>query len=181
MRRTVTLLMTCLEQNGLVYRISELVYRHNGNILHADQHIDSQTGQFFSRVEWNLESSDLYDTELRRASQPLANDVGMELELRFSDERPRIAIFVSNLDHCITDLLSRNGIGELRAELVAIVSNHESLRPIATRDGIPYHLFPVTPKSKRGQEKRELELLDSLRVDLVILARYMQILSKDFV
>ncbi len=181
MDRTVTLLMTCRDQKGLIYRISEFIFRHNGNILHADRHIDSETGQFFYRVEWDPGSLDLSDKELKQAFQPLANDVGMEWELRFSDERPRVAIFVSKLDHCLMDLMYRKGSGELPAEFVAIVSNHEWLQSVATTHGIPYHVFPVTPGNKRAQEQKELELLESLHVDLIILARYMQVLSKEFV
>ncbi len=105
----------------------------------------------------------------------------MEWELRFSDEHNRIAIFVSRLDHCLVDLLHRHAIGELHTDLVAVVSNHELLRPLAEQHGIPYYVFPITADSKRAQEEKELRLLDSLKVDLVVLARYMQILTESFV
>jgi formyltetrahydrofolate deformylase len=181
MSATATLLMTCKDQTGLVYRISEFIYRHNGNVLHADQHIDFSTGQFFSRVEWDLEGFDLSRPELEQQFEPLAQSLGMEWELRFSSDRPRIAIFVSRLDHCLVDLLHRHSIGEFRGELVCVVSNHEDLRHHAHSYGIPFHVFPITRENKEGQEQRELELLESERVDLVILARYMQILTEHFV
>jgi formyltetrahydrofolate deformylase len=181
MSETATLLMTCKDQTGLVYRISEFIYRHKGNVLHADQHIDLSTGQFFSRVEWDLEGFDLSTPELGQQFKPLAESLGMEWELRFSNDRPRIAIFVSRLDHCLVDLLHRYSIGELRGELVCILSNHEDLRNHAESYGIPFHVFPISKENKEEQEQRELELLESQQVELVVLARYMQILTESFV
>jgi formyltetrahydrofolate deformylase len=181
MGTTATVLITCQDRKGLVHRISEFVFRHNGNILHADQHIDFESGQFFSRVEWDLDGFALAREQIGPEFEALASSLGMRWELRFSDERPRAALFVSRLDHCLIDLLHRHTIGELQADFVAIVSNHEQLRPAAEARGIPYHVFPITRESKRAQEKKELELLDSLRVDLIILVRYMQILSEEFV
>jgi len=180
-RRTATLLLRCKDQKGLVHRISDFIFRHEGNILHADQHIDFETGLFLSRVEWDLEGFTLEEHEVARVFKPLADSFEMSWELRFSDEPIRMAIFVSRHDHCLTDLLHRHAIGELRSELVAIVSNHPDLRPLAERSGIPYHTFPVTPENKREQEERELKLLDSLRIDLIVLARYMQVLTPEFV
>jgi len=181
MSETATLLMTCKDQTGLVYRISEFIYQHRGNVLHADQHIDLSTGQFFSRVEWDLEGFDLARPELEQRFKPLADSLGMEWELRFSNDRPRIAIFVSGLDHCLVDLMHRYSIGELHGELVCIVSNHEDLRNHAQSYGIPFHVFPINKENKEEQEKRELELLASQRIELVVLARYMQILTENFV
>ena len=180
-RKTATLLMTCQDQKGLVYKISDFIFRHNGNILHADQHIDFETGRFFSRVEWDLEGFGIPEEEIKEKFKSLADALGMDWELWFSDERPRIAIFVSRLDHCLTDLLHRDSMGELQADVILIVSNHEDMRPLADRHQIPYHTFPVTKTNRRAQEEKELRLLDSLRVDLIILARYMQILSEEFV
>lgn len=181
MRKTATLLMTCQDQKGLVHKISDFIYRRNGNILHADQHIDFETGQFFSRVEWDLEGFSLAKEKIGPEFKPLADSLGMEWELRLSDERTRVAIFVSRLDHCLVDLLHRHAIGELQADLVAIISNHELLRPLAGQRGVPYHVFPIAPENKSAQEAKELELLRSLKVDLIVLARYMQILTEEFV
>ncbi|MBI2361234.1 MAG: formyltetrahydrofolate deformylase [Deltaproteobacteria bacterium] len=181
MPTTATLLMTCQDQKGLVQKISDFIYRRNGNILHADQHIDFGTGQFFSRVEWDLEAFGLAREKIGPEFSRLADSLGMQWELRFSDERTRIAIFVSRLDHCLVDLLHRHAIGELHADVVAIIGNHQLLRPVAEQRGIPYHVFPITAGNKRAQEEKELQLLDSLKVDLIVLARYMQILTQAFV
>lgn len=181
MRNTATLLMKCRDQKGLVHRISDFISRHNGNILHADQHIDFESGQFFSRVEWDLAQFALPKEKIREKFKKLADALEMQWELRFSDELPAIAIFVSRLDHCLIDLLHRHSIGELQGEIKAIVSNHEDLRPIADRYHVPYHVFPITSDKKRAQEAKEIRLLESAKITLVILARYMQILSKQFV
>jgi formyltetrahydrofolate deformylase len=181
LRRSATLLIRCRDQKGLVYRISEFILSHGGNILHSDQHIDFETNQFFSRVEWDLEGSRIGESDLAPAFAPLAKTLEMEWQLRFSEKRPRMAIFVSKLDHCLVDLLHRASIGELHGDFVAVVSNHEDLRGAAERHGRPFHVFPITPERKREQEERELQLLASLRIDLVILARYMQIVTPDFI
>jgi formyltetrahydrofolate deformylase len=179
--QTATLLITGKDQKGLVYRISEFIYRHQGNILHADHHIDFETGLFLSRVEWDLDGFQLAPDEAAAAVQALAEELEMRWELRFSDRPLRTAIFVSRYDHCLVDLLHRHAIGELPANVVAIVSNHLELQPLAHRYGIPFHHFPITAASKAAQEERELALLAALRVDLVVLARYMQILTAEFV
>ncbi len=179
-RRTATLLIRCRDRKGLVHRISDFVFRHEGNILHADQHIDFETGLFLSRVEWDLDGFALPAGEIARAFAPLADAFEMSWELRRSDTPVRMAIFVSRFDHCLADLLYRHALGELRADLVAIVSNHPDLRPLVERSGIPYHEFPITQGNKSEQEARELQLLDSLGIDLVVLARYMQVLTPQF-
>jgi formyltetrahydrofolate deformylase len=180
-RQTATLIVTGKDQKGLVYRISEFIFRHQGNILHADHHIDFETGLFLSRVEWDLDGFQLAPDEAATAVQALAEELEMRWELRFSDRPLRTAIFVSRYDHCLVDLLHRHAIGELPANVVAIVSNHLELQPLAHRYGIPFHHFPITAASKAAQEERELALLAALRVDLVVLARYMQILTAEFV
>jgi formyltetrahydrofolate deformylase len=180
-RQTATLIITGKDQKGLVYRISEFIFRHQGNILHADHHIDFETGLFLSRVEWDLDGFRLSPPEIARAFASLADELEMRWELRFSDRPLRTAIFASRLDHCLVDLLHRHAIGELPAEVVAVVSNHPDLGPVAERYRIPFHVFPITPETKRQQEDQELALLADLGVDLVVLARYMQILTPDFI
>ncbi|HET9490621.1 MAG TPA: formyltetrahydrofolate deformylase [Methylomirabilota bacterium] len=181
MRQTATLIVTGKDQKGLVYRISEFIFRHQGNILHADHHIDFETGLFLSRVEWDLDGFRLSPPETARAFTRLADELEMRWEVRFSDRPLRTAIFVSRLDHCLVDLLHRHAIGELSTEVVAVVSNHPDLGPIAERYRIPFHVFPITAETKRRQEDQELALLADLRADLVVLARYMQILTPDFI
>lgn len=180
-RPTATLLIKCPDRKGLVRDIADFVCHYGGNILHADHHIDFESQQFFSRVEWDLRDFSLPAAEIGRTFQPLAERCAMEWELRFSDEEPAVAIFVSRLDHCLVDLLHRWELGELRGKVTAVISNHADLRGTVERQGIPYHHFPITPQNKRQQEAEELELLRMLQVDVVILARYMQILSDDFV
>jgi formyltetrahydrofolate deformylase len=178
---SATLLMTCPDQRGLVHRISEFIFSHGGNILFADQHLDDRTAMFLSRVEWDLSEFDLKHSEIRNAFQPIAAQLEMYWELRFSRVPLRVAIFVSRLDHCLVDLLHRHSLGELRCEIVAIISNHPDMAPIAAQYRVPYHVFPITADNKVAQERLELELLESLRVDLIVLARYMQVLTADFV
>jgi formyltetrahydrofolate deformylase len=178
---TATLLLKCPDRRGLVHRVSEFITRHDGNILHADQHIDFETGLFFSRVEWSLEDFRLDREQIRSAFEPLAVDLGMEWELKFSDQRPRVAIFVSRLDHCLVDLLHRWSIGELPGDIVVALSNHPDLGEAAAQRQVPFHVFPITPETKRAQEEKEIQLLASLRVDLIVLARYMQIVSAEFI
>jgi formyltetrahydrofolate deformylase len=181
LRRAATLLIKCPDRKGLVRDIADFIWHYGGNILHADHHIDFESQQFFSRVEWDLRDFTLPAAEIGSAFQRIAERCAMEWELRFSDEEPAVAIFVSRLDHCLIDLLHRWELGELRGKVAAVVSNHMDLRGTVERHGIPYHHFPITPQDKRSQEAEELKLLRSLQVDLVILARYMQILSDEFV
>jgi formyltetrahydrofolate deformylase len=173
--------MSCLDQRGLVHRIAGFISSHGGNILFTDQHVDSRTGMFLSRVEWDLSEFDIQGETLRDEFRPIADELGMSWELRFSRQPLTVAIFVSRIDHCLVDLLHRYSLGELRCEIVAIVSNHSDLERLATRYGIPYFVFPITTENKSSQEELELALLQDLRVDLIVLARYMQVLTAKFV
>jgi formyltetrahydrofolate deformylase len=165
----------------LVAGISEFIYRHKGNIRHADQHIDAEAGLFLMRVEWDLENFALSRDRIASAFEPLARELGLQWELRFSDQALRTAIFVSKLDHCLYDLLLRHRTGELRTCLSVIVSNHPDCRPIAESFGIEYRVFPVRPENKPEQEDRILEELAKRKIELIVLARYMQVLSVGFV
>ncbi len=180
-RTTATLLIRCPDQKGLVYRIAEFLYRAGGNIVHDDQHNDAEAGLFFSRVEWDLDGFTIPRERIAAEFERVASPLGMEWELRFSDERPRIVIFVSKLEHCLVDLLHRWSIGELHGEVVAVISNHPDLRPLVEPRGLPFHVFPITAETKRAQEDREIELLAGLGADLVVLARYMQVITADFI
>ncbi|MGH7932779.1 MAG: formyltetrahydrofolate deformylase [Candidatus Binataceae bacterium] len=180
-QRTATLLMKCTDRKGLVREIADFISSNGGNILHADHHIDFESLQFFSRVEWDLQDFTIPAPAIGEAFKPIADKYGMKWELRFSDEQPAVAIFVSKLDHCLIDLLHRWEIGELPGKIVAVVSNHPDLGAMVERQGIRYHCFPITPQNKRVQETKQIGLLQSLGVDVVILARYFQILSEDFI
>jgi len=178
---TAILLIHCPDRKGLVAAISHLLYSHGANILHADQHQDNELGLFFMRVEWALEGFDLDEAALRREFTPIAERFEMQWRLVYASEPARVAIFVSRYEHCLADLLQRYRAGELRCRIPLIVSNHEHARPLAGFYGIPFHHVPVEGGRKEDAERRQWELLEAARVDLVVLARYMQILSPAFV
>lgn len=173
--------MKCPDRKGLVRAVAEFVSGHGGNILHADHHVDFETQQFFSRVEWALGEFTIPVNRILSEFEPIGNEYAMDWQLRLSDEKPSVAIFVSKMDHCLVDLLHRWEIGELPGQVAAVVSNHPDLEVAANRHGIPYYYFPVTPQNKDIQEEKEIELLHSLSIDLVILARYMQVVTERFV
>jgi formyltetrahydrofolate deformylase len=178
---TATLLISCRDQKGLVAAVSDFLYRNDGNIIHADQHTDQEEGVFLQRVEWQLDGFAVPREQIAESFEPLASRFGMDWRLHFSDYVPRVAIFTSRLSHCLYDLLARWRMGEFRATVPLIISNHEDHRSIADDFGVPFHHLPITPESKASQEERALDLLAQAQVDLVILARYMQVLGEGFV
>src|SRR3990170_2971445 len=178
---TATLLISCRDQKGLVASVSDFLYRNNGNIIHADQRTDQEEGVFLQRVEWELRDFALERDEISGAFLPIAERFGMTWSLRFSDYVPRIAVFVSRQPHCMYDLLARRHMGEFRAALPLVISNHADLRPVASGFGAEYHHFPITPETKDAQEAAIIEKLEAQRIDLLVLARYMQVLSREFV
>ena len=181
---TAVLLLSCPDQKGLVASVSDFLYRNDGNIIHADQHTDAEEGLSLQRVEWELAGFRVPREEIAEAFRPRAERFGMTSELRFSDFVPRIAVFVSKQAHCMYDLLARQRMGEFRAEVPLVISNHPDLQSAAESalgGGAEYHHFPITPETKTGQERAISETLAAQRIDLIVLARYMQILSGDFV
>jgi formyltetrahydrofolate deformylase len=178
---TATLLISCPDQRGLVAKIASFIYSNGGNIIHADQHTDFSAGLFLTRLEWQLEGFNLPRELIGPAFNAIAQPLQANWQLHFSDDLPRIAIWVSRQDHCLYDLLWRQQAGELAAQIPLIISNHEKLAPIAHQFGIAYHYLPVTPDSKPAQETKQLDLLRQHQIDLVVLAKYMQVLSADFV
>lgn len=181
MERTAILLLTCKDQKGIVAEISNFIYRNDGNIIHSDQHTDFETNTFFMRIEWELKDFLIPSGEILKAFEPIRQKFNMNVELHFSDETPAVAIMVSKLDHCLYEILLRQKAGELKAKIPLIISNHPDLKPIAEYFGIDYYVFPITPENKAEMEKMEIELLKKNNIDLIILARYMQILSPIFV
>jgi len=178
---TAVLLLSCQDQKGLVAGTSDFIYRNDGNIVHADQHVDAEAGLFLQRIEWELAGFRIPRAELADAFRPIAEKFGMQWELHFSDYVPRIAIFVSSLEHCLYDLLLRQRMGELEAEIPLVISNHPDLQQLVETFGPKYHLFPITKETKAAQERKQIELLEEQRIDLVVLARYMQMLGGEFV
>jgi formyltetrahydrofolate deformylase len=187
MTDTAVLLIDCPDRRGLVARVSGLLYERGANILHADQHQDHELGLFFMRVEWSLAPEENAAKEpfdlnaFRVAFAPIAEELGMHWKLTAGAARPRVALFCSQHLHCMADLLYRWRTGEFKCEVPVIVSNHREVERMAGYYGIPFELVPVTPVSRADAESRQLALLKQHRIELVVLARYMQILSPEFV
>jgi formyltetrahydrofolate deformylase len=184
MSHSAVLLIDCPDRKGLIARVSSMLYGHGANILHADQHQDHHLGLFFLRVEWELDGSGSGPFDLHsfgREFAPLARSLDMNWQFSSGERRPRMALFCSQYLHCIADLLYRFSTGELHCEIPLIVSNHRAVEPLAGFYGVPFEYIPVTTATREAAEARQLELLASRGVDLVVLARYMQILSPAFV
>jgi formyltetrahydrofolate deformylase len=177
---TATLLVSCPDQKGLVAKISDWVFSHGGNILHADQHVDSTAALFLMRVEWDLEGFDLARIEIASTFEKLATEIGAKWSIQFSDYVRRIAIFVSKQDHCLYDLILRQRSHELSATIPVVISNHPDLEKVAHDFGINYHHIAIAADNKLEQEKQQLALLKQYKIDLVVLAKYMQVLSPEF-
>jgi formyltetrahydrofolate deformylase len=182
-RRTGILLVCCDDQPGLVAGLTQTLFDQGVNLLDADQHTDELAGKFFQRIRFDLgpEGSSPTLASVRAAVEPVARRHGMAFSLHAESERARVALFVSKTDHCLYDLLLRHRSGELPCEIPLIVSNHDTLEPVARQFGIAYAVTPVTAATRREQEARQLGLIEEHAIDLVVLARYMQILTSDFV
>jgi len=178
---SATLLLYGPDQKGLVAEVSGFLFRHNANIVHADQHTDRAEGVFLQRVEFELEGMDLAPDEIGRAFAPLAESLRMRWVLRLSTQRRRTAILVSRQAHCLIDLLARWKMGELDMEVAVVVSNHPDHADVAGYFGVPFRHLPVTPATREAQETRLGEELSGRSIDLVVLARYMQVLSPELV
>ena len=160
-----------------MHAVAEFVLASGGNVLHAEQHVDREAGVFFQRVEFDLSAASLDRADVAAAFEPVAARFGMDVSVRFSDERPRIALLASRQAHCLGDLLGRWRSGELPAEVAAVISNHAGHAALAAFSGVPFHHLPVTPRNRPAQEAALVELLHGYDVELVVLARYMQVLG----
>ncbi|ALB39484.1 MULTISPECIES: formyltetrahydrofolate deformylase [Nostocales] len=180
-KQTATLLISCPDQRGLVAKFANFIYANGGNITHADQHTDFEAGLFLTRIEWQLKGFNLPKDVITPAFNAIAQPLNAKWELHFSDTLPRIAIWVSRQDHCLFDLIWRHRAKEFHAEIPLIMSNHPDLQPIVEQFGIDYHYLPITKENKQEQEAKQLELLHEYKIDLVVLAKYMQIVSADFI
>lgn len=178
---TATLLISCPDQKGLVAKFANFIYSNGGNIIHADQHTDFSAGLFLARIEWELEGFNLPQEIIAPAFGAIAQPLQANWQLHFSNKIPRIAIWVSRQDHCLFDLIWRQRAREFNAEIPLIISNHPHLRHIAEQFGIDYHHLPITPETKPEQEAKQLELLRQYNIDLVVLAKYMQVVSSEFI
>jgi formyltetrahydrofolate deformylase len=182
MKHTAVLLLSTpmpLARKGVVAAISQFLIAHNGSVLHSDDHLDTGRDLFLSRLEWDLAGFDIPISDFEQHFKPVAERFMIKYHLALTGDRPRIAILVSSYDHCLADLLYRHSTGDLACDIVMIVSNHPTAKPMADFYRVPFHLL-ANPQDKRESEREMLALLGQ-DVDLIVLARYMQILGPDFV
>jgi formyltetrahydrofolate deformylase len=180
-RKSAILLLSCPDKKGVVATIAGFIYQHGGNILHADEHSDVDSGTFLMRVEFDPAEFDIPLTDFSRPFASIAASFEMQWRLAQSDYRPRMAIMVSKYDHCLVDLLYRHQSGELSCEIPCIISNHADSQAIADFYRIPFFLVPVDKENKAAAERQIGSRLEHNNIDLIVLARYMQILSDEMV
>lgn len=178
---TATLLVSCPDQRGLVAKIANFIYANGGNIIHADQHTDFAAGLFLTRIEWQLDEFNLPPDLIGSAFKAIAQPLQANWQLHFSETIPRIAVWVSKQNHCLFDLILRQQAKEFLAEIPLIISNHPDLKMVAEQFEIDYHYIPITKDNKPEQEAKQLELLQEYKIDLVVLAKYMQVLSPELI
>jgi len=176
-----TLAVSCSDRKGLVAALSALLYDHGANILQAQQHVDRIEQRFFQRIHLDTSELDISREQLEDLLQIECGRYDMAWRISYSDRRRRMAVFVSKVEHCLWDLLIRHRMGELPCEIPLVISNHPDLESVVERFGIAYHVFPIEKDNKRAQEDAEHELLQAHGIDVVVLARYMQILSDDLI
>lgn len=181
MKHAAILLISCPDRRGLVAAISDFLYQHNGNILHADQHQDADQDLFLMRVEWSLDGFDIPLDQFATQFAPIAARFQMDWRLATTEKRTRMAIMVSKYDHCLVDLLYRHQSGELNCDIPLIISNHPDNKRLADFYGIPFHCLEVTKDNKAAAEAAQMALIEEHKIDLIVLARYMQVLSPEFV
>ncbi|MCM8823876.1 MAG: formyltetrahydrofolate deformylase, partial [Candidatus Omnitrophica bacterium] len=175
------LLISCPDRKGIIAKVTNFIYENAGNIEHADQHIDSQTNTFFMRIEWALKDFKIDKDNIAKSFSHIAEEFSMEWKLYFTDKIQRVAIFVSKRLHCLYDLLLRHRAKQFNCEIPLIVSNHLVAKEIADSFNIRYFYFPVTKETKIEQEIKQISLMRDEGIDLIVLARYTQILSPQFV
>ena len=180
MERSVIALLHGPDQPGIVAKVAGWIHQHGGNVLHADQHLDRQENIFFQRVEWTPQASQDLRSESDAFSAFANQELGMKVRIALSEDRPKIAIMVSKADHCFHDLILRVRAGEWNAQIAGILSNHQNMRSASEGYELDYLHLPVTKETKQEAEKEQIEWLRSQKVELVILARYMQVLSSEF-
>ena len=178
---TAVLLLICPDRVGLISRISHFIFERGGNIVDLDEHVDPERNIFSIRVAWDMNNFSIAPSEVKEAFAPLAKEFKATWDIRFLENKSRVAIFVSKRDHCLNEILWRYQLGEYPIEICCIISNHPDLKSIADHNNIPFFVFPIDKTNKRQQEEKEIKLLQKFKVDTIVLARYMQILSPEFV
>ena len=176
------LLIECEDQQGIVSSITEFIYSNQGNIIDLDQYTDHDNSHFLMRLEWSLDSFTIQREKIAEYFETLiGKKFSIRFNLYFTDERPKMGLFVTKLSHCLFDILGRWQSGELEIEIPVVISNHENLRSTVERFDIPFEYIPITNENKVEQEQKQLEVLSNYDVDFVVLARYMQIISPNFI
>ena len=179
---TAKLLLHCPDKPGILAEVTDFITVNKGNIIYLDQYVDHVENIFFMRIEWELKDFLVPQEKIEDYFATLyAQKYEMNFRLYFSDTKPRMAIFVSKMSHCLFDLLARYTAGEWNVEIPLIISNHPDLQHVAERFGIPFHLFPITKETKEEQEKKEMELLAKHKIAFIVLARYMQVISEQMI
>jgi formyltetrahydrofolate deformylase len=181
MKASAVLLLSCPDRKGVVAGVAGFIYQHGGNILHADEHGDRDSNTFLMRVEFDPAELDLPLSDFSWQFTEIAKQFEMQWRVALSDVRPRVAILVSKYDHCLVDLLYRRQSGELDCDVACVISNHSESQSVAEFYRVPFYLVPVTKQDKPAAERQIRSLLERQAVDLIVLARYMQILSPEFV
>ena len=180
--KTAKLLLHCPDKPGILAAVTDFITINKGNIVYLDQYVDREEKEFFMRIEWELENFLIPQEKVEDYFDTLyAQKYDMKYRIYFSDRKPRMAIFVSKMSHCIYDLLARYTAGEWDVEIPLIISNHPDLQHVADRFGIPFHVFPITKENKAEQEAKEMELLKENGVNFIVLARYMQVISEQMI
>ena len=182
MMKTAKLLLHCPDKPGILAEVTDFITVNKGNIIYLDQYVDHVENIFFMRIEWELKDFLVPQEKIEDYFATLyAQKYEMNFRLYFSDTKPRMAIFVSKMSHCLFDLLARYTAGEWNVEIPLIISNHPDLQHVAERFGIPFHLFPITKETKEEQEKKAMELLAKHKITFIVLARYMQVISEQMI
>ncbi len=176
-----TLLVQCPDRKGLIAALAQLLYDHGANILQAQQHTEPAEKMFFQRIRFDMAELDISKKALEELLRIECERYKMRWRISYSDRPKRVAIFVSKFEHCLHDLLLRHRLGEFDCEVAVVISNHPDLEPVASQFGVPFHVFPITEETKPQQERKEISFLEQQKIDLIVLARYMQILSDRFV
>ena len=179
---TAKLLLHCPDKPGILAEVTDFITVNKGNIIYLEQYVDHVENIFFMRIEWELKDFLVPQEKIEDYFRTLyGQKYEMDFRLYFSDVKPRMAIFVSKLSHCLFDILARYTAGEWNVEIPLIISNHPDLQHVAERFGIPFYLFPITKETKEEQERKEMELLAKHKITFIVLARYMQVISEQMI
>lgn len=178
---TAILLLSCPDRKGIVAEISGFISGNDGNIIHSDQHTDFENNIFFMRIEWELKGFRIEKSAIPDAFRPIADKLSMDWRLQFSSDVPRMAVMVSKMDHCLYELLLKKESRDLHAEIPLVIGNHPDLESVARYFNIDFQYIPMDPNDRKGTEQKELELLKKYKIDMIVLARYMQVLSDEFI